>query len=309
MNLDIYNSLKQPPPDALKTIQGGRLKGKTDINPQWRYKAMTEQFGVCGVGWKYDIVNVWSEPASDGQLFAFAQVNVFILQVTGERAEWSDAIPGCGGSKLIEKEGQGLHANDEGYKMAVTDALSTAMKMLGVAADIYAGLWDGTKYRDVPIESKPPAQVPTASDKPSEATENDNPYAAWLFHCPLDEEPWVDGQYGKSHKAADSYHRLKDIIRTEATRLFGLFAATDAFYSEPKGKGRAWFVTDAFKEWLDKQVTHLPTWSKIADEMKVDLLWELKRAVDDIGADNHDPVVKAALEMGAEITSEEKALL
>jgi len=307
MNLDIYNALKQPPKEALKTISGGRLKGKTDINPQWRYKAMTEIFGVCGVGWKYEIVNVWSESASDNQCFAFAQVNVFILQPRGERIEWSDAIPGCGGSMLVEKESAGLHANDEGYKMAITDALGTAMKMLGMAADIYAGLWDGTKYRDTP-EPKRDIQQTTPSEEPSEATGNDNPYASWLHRCPLDEEDWVDGQYGKSHKAADGYHRLKDTIRTEATRLFGLFAATDAFYSEQRPKGKAWLPTEAFKEWLNGY-GDLPTWSKISDGMKTGILWDLKQQVDAIGTDNHNPVVKAALEMGAKIVNEEKSLL
>jgi len=36
--------------------------------------------------------------------------------------------------------------------MAVTDALSVALKMLGVAADIYLGRWDGSKYA---AEEKP----------------------------------------------------------------------------------------------------------------------------------------------------------
>lgn len=148
-NLAIYNALKQPPKEALKRIEGGRLSGKTDINPQWRYKAMTEQFGICGIGWKYEIVRVFSEPGDEGQVFAFAEVNLFIKQ-----GEWSCPIPGYGGSMLVEKEKAGLHANDEGYKMAITDALSTSMKMLGVAADVYAGLWDGTKYTDSREETK-----------------------------------------------------------------------------------------------------------------------------------------------------------
>ena len=146
-NLEIYNALKQPPKEALRTIQAGRLKGKTDINPQWRYKAMTEQFGVCGVGWKYEITQVFSEPASEGQVFAFAAINLY----TKRNDTWSDPIPGYGGSMLVAKESSGLHASDEGYKMAITDALGTAMKMLGVAADIYAGLWDGAKYRDAVV--------------------------------------------------------------------------------------------------------------------------------------------------------------
>ena len=42
--------------------------------------------------------------------------------------------------------------------MAVTDAFSTALKMLGVAADIYAGRWDGSKYRDTPDQLPPKTQ-------------------------------------------------------------------------------------------------------------------------------------------------------
>ena len=313
MSLDIYNSLKQPPKEALKTIQGGRLKGKTDINPQWRYKAMTEVFGVCGVGWKYEIVRVWSETASDGQVFAFAEVNVFIKLHPEEpkSEEWCVAIPGYGGSKLIEKEGAGLHANDEGYKMAITDALGTAMKMLGMAADIYAGSWDGTKYRDAPLAKPTKAwseftDIPMPGDPLRTVINEGNPYAGWLLRCPVDGEDWIDGQYGKSHKAADGYHRLSETIRNEAQRLFVMFAGTDAFYSEPRGKGKAWFASDAFKEWIDKHAYDepLPTWSKIDDGTKLELLWALKQDVDAIGADNHDPVVKAALEMGAKIVEE-----
>jgi len=156
-NLEVYNALKQPPKEALRTIQGGRLSGKTDINPQWRYKAMTEEFGMCGDGWKYEIVRVFSEPASEGQVFAFAEIKLYIrreVDKTGEIEIWSDPIPGYGGSMLVEKEKAGLYANDEGYKMAITDALSTSMKMLGVAGDVYAGLWDGAKYTDTREETK-----------------------------------------------------------------------------------------------------------------------------------------------------------
>ena len=144
-NLTKYNKMRRPPVDVLKTIHGGRLKGMTDINPQWRYEIMTEVYGPCGVGWKFRIEKLWTEPGSEGQIFAFASILLFIK---GEDGEWSDSIPGIGGSMLVEMEKKGLHSTDEGYKMAVTDALSTASKMLGVAADIYAGKWDGSKYKE-----------------------------------------------------------------------------------------------------------------------------------------------------------------
>jgi len=61
MSMIIYNAVRNPPKEALKPIKGGRLSGLTDINPMWRIKALTEQFGVCGVGWKYIIAKQWIE--------------------------------------------------------------------------------------------------------------------------------------------------------------------------------------------------------------------------------------------------------
>ena len=143
-NMTIWDAVKQPPPYALKQIGGGRLKGMTDVNPQWRYQVMTEQFGICGIGWKYIVKRVWNETIPDGQVFAFAEIDLCIK--AGDI--WRDPIPGIGGSMLVSKEATGLHPTDEGYKMAITDALSVAMKMLGVGADVYAGRWDGSKYKD-----------------------------------------------------------------------------------------------------------------------------------------------------------------
>jgi len=144
-NLDIWDKVSRPPRAALKTIKGGRLAGMTDVNPQWRFKVMTETFGPCGEGWWYTIDKLWTEPGPEGHTMAFAMVTLRI-------AKHPTSIPGIGGSAMVAQEKAGLRGNDEAYKMAVTDALSVAMKALGVAADIYAGLWDGTKYRDIPTE-------------------------------------------------------------------------------------------------------------------------------------------------------------
>ena len=157
-NLEIYNKLSEPPKTALKQIGGGKLKGMTDINPQWRYKAMTDTFGMVGFGWKYTIDKTWLETAANGEVTAFAQVSVFVKQ----NNEWSDAIIGVGGSKLIARERDGLATNDEAFKMAVTDAFSTSLKMLGVAAAVYEGRWDGSKYSQPEIPR--PTEVIADSD-------------------------------------------------------------------------------------------------------------------------------------------------
>ena len=148
-NKEIWDRCKRPPKTALKEIGSGSLKGMTDINPQWRYEIMTEMFGACGTGWGYNIDKLWTEQA-DNELLCFALVTVWYKSQ-------DKTIQGCGGSKLIEYFSQKQYArsSDEGFKMAITDALSTALKMLGVGADIYAGKWDGSKYKEDP---PPPVQ-------------------------------------------------------------------------------------------------------------------------------------------------------
>lgn len=147
-NLTIYNTVRNPPKEALKPIKGGRLSGYTDINPMWRIKALTEQFGVCGIGWKYTITKQWTEQGANGEVAAFTNIDLYI-KVNGE---WSDAIPGTGGSSFIAKERSGLYTSDECFKMSLTDAISVACKSLGFAADIY---WnnDRSKY-DRPEETQ-----------------------------------------------------------------------------------------------------------------------------------------------------------
>lgn len=143
-NLQIWNALKTPPKSALKEIKGGRLSGMTDINPQWRYQAMTEHFGPCGTGWGWTITRLWNETTGQETL-CFAQVEVWY----NSNEKHVGRIPGVGGSKMVAAERGGVHNSDECYKMAITDALSVALKMLGVGADVYLGQLD-SKYAAVP---------------------------------------------------------------------------------------------------------------------------------------------------------------
>lgn len=141
-NLRFYERLRDCPETALRTIQAGRLKGKSDINPVWRIKAMTEIFGPCGIGWRYEITRQW-ELTFGQEVKAFVNINLYYMDEDGV---WSLPIPGTGGATLVEVGKQGLYVNDEGYKMALTDALSVAMKSLGVAADVYYSRDKTTAY-------------------------------------------------------------------------------------------------------------------------------------------------------------------
>lgn len=140
-NMTIYNAARSCPSDALKPITAGRLKGKSDINPMWRIKLLTELFGVCGFGWYYEITKQWLETGANGEIAAFVNIDLYVRQ--GD--EWSKPIQGTGGSAFVAKENKGPYTSDECFKMALTDAISVACKALGFAADVY---WnnDRTKY-------------------------------------------------------------------------------------------------------------------------------------------------------------------
>lgn len=146
-NLDIYNKTREVPEQAQKKIKGGRLSGMTDINPMWRIKTLTELFGPCGIGWRYEITEKRLEKGANDEVAAFVDINLYIKVDD----KWSEAIQGTGGSTFVAKERKGLYTSDECFKMALTDAISVACKALGFGADIY---WqkDKTKYTGNPTE-------------------------------------------------------------------------------------------------------------------------------------------------------------
>lgn len=162
-NLNLYNKVRKVPDTAKKPIQGGRLKGMTDINPMWRIKVLTEQFGPCGLGWYYNITDKRIELGSNDEKVAFVDIDLFVKY--GD--EWSKPIQGTGGSSFISKERNGLYTSDECFKMALTDAISVSCKALGIGADVYFEK-DRSKYDDQPepdTATKDKFQEPPRVDK------------------------------------------------------------------------------------------------------------------------------------------------
>lgn len=130
-NLSIYEKVRDVPDTAKKQFDNGTFKG-TDINPMWRIKVLTDQFGPCGIGWYYEVLSERAEAYGE-TVMAIVDLNLYI-KVNGE---WSKPIYGTGGNTLVKATTKGLKPSDEGYKMALTDALSVACKALGIGADVY----------------------------------------------------------------------------------------------------------------------------------------------------------------------------
>ena len=138
-----FSIMARPPQEALNTIQFGRLKGKSDINPQWRIEALTEVFGLCGVGWHFEVLgSTFVDVPATEEKMVYVTVAIYVKEDSGE---WSKPVIGVGGDFVIIRDKNGLHGNDEAMQMAVTDGLGKAAKCLGIASDVYRGKYD-SKY-------------------------------------------------------------------------------------------------------------------------------------------------------------------
>jgi len=161
----LWDRLGKTDPSATKGFQrAGGFKG-TAIKPMWSFRRMTEEFGACGQGWginepKFQIVETNDEP------LVFCTVSIW----HGAR---DNIVFGVGGDKAMGKNRNGSFTDDEAFKKSFTDAITNALKLIGVGADVHMGLFDDSKYvseakaefaekRENPHVTRPEDIVPAA---------------------------------------------------------------------------------------------------------------------------------------------------
>lgn len=139
-NLRHWSVLSKTDPAHTKGFQrAGGFKG-TAIKPIYTVEKMTEHFGPCGVGWGMSKPEFTTMPVLD-EILVYCTVALW-YDDAGKRGE----VFGVGGDKVLTKQSSGLRSNDEAFKAAYTDALSNAMKQIGMSADVHMGLFDDDKY-------------------------------------------------------------------------------------------------------------------------------------------------------------------
>ena len=162
-NLEFWNALKRTDPKATKPFQRpGGFRG-TQIDPAWRLQMMTEVFGPVGKGWGYEQMD-WT--IAERMVFICARV-WYLDPASGEKC-WTG--PQWGGTERVRRNRDGTERpDDECFKMSMTDAIGKCMLQVGLAADIYLGQFDDSKYREesevfYTVKSNPELQ-PSAIEK------------------------------------------------------------------------------------------------------------------------------------------------
>lgn len=161
-NLELWEKLGKTDPSHTKQFKRGGGFAGTAIKPMWSYKRMTEEFGPCGTGWGIGEPSFQVVPGPEGEVLVFCTASIWY---GADKA----TVFGVGGDKAVGKNKYGLQTDDEAFKKAFTDAITNALKMIGVGADVHMGMFDDNKYvntmRDEFSEPRPEAKKTSADDQ------------------------------------------------------------------------------------------------------------------------------------------------
>jgi hypothetical protein len=165
-NRAMWDLLQYTEGSATKPVEG---KGRpmTDINPTWRMMRMTEMFGPCGKGWGWTIDREWESEAG-GRKYANVKMTLWWSEDNGKTRYYVG--PHIGGTDMTQ-------GKDEAYKQSVTDAFGKCASMIGVAADVYMGKWNDSKYHNeassaVEAQRNPDLQPPGIEKFEADLKEN-----------------------------------------------------------------------------------------------------------------------------------------
>lgn len=159
-----WDALKKTDPAHTKRFdRAGGFKG-TATKPIYLIERLTEHFGPAGIGWGTTEPRFHVERIGEDVL-VFCTIGLWYLDADKR----SEPVYGTGGDNLRLNRKAGPLPNDEAFKAAQTDALSNAMKLIGVLADIHMGMHDDDKYvRSLKEEFAEENAAPAAQQKLSE---------------------------------------------------------------------------------------------------------------------------------------------
>lgn len=153
-NTELWDKLGRTDPKHTKGFsRAGGFKG-TALKPMWAYHRMTEEFGACGVGWGINAPTFQTVATTEGEVLVYCTVSIW-------HGVKENIVHGVGGDKAVSKRKDGaMFSDDEAFKKSFTDAITNALKLIGVGADIHMGLFDDAKYvQEVAKEFEPPDEV------------------------------------------------------------------------------------------------------------------------------------------------------
>jgi len=139
-NKELWKRAFVTDPKAVKPITGKQYKGNSP-KPYWIVERLTDEFGPCGIGWGFTILNERMERLTENDVLHVAVLRFWYV-LNDKRGEFEQV----GQTKAMYQTKNGLLVDEDAPKKSVTDALVKCASYLGFAGDIFSGMWDDSKY-------------------------------------------------------------------------------------------------------------------------------------------------------------------
>lgn len=173
-NKEFWERVKKTDPKRVKAITGKQYKGNSP-QPYYLVERMTDEFGMCGIGWGLNILNERMERLTETDVLHVAVVELWYV-LDGKQG----SITQIGQTKAAYKtKDGGMLVDEDAPKKSITDAMTKCMSYLGFAGDIFSGQWDDSKYvQELTKEFEAPekkSRLPALTDDEAE-----DAYNAWM---------------------------------------------------------------------------------------------------------------------------------
>jgi hypothetical protein len=190
-NTKLWDILGRTDPKHTKPFKRAGGFSGTAIKPMWSYRRMTEEFGPCGQGWGVGEPTFQIVPGVDKEVLVYCTASIWYTEADGV----SRTVYGVGGDKIVThikandkyKTQERWQNDDEAFKKAFTDAVTNALKMIGVGADVHMGMFDDSKYVNTMLQefaeddAAPPPSPPPVDETyaPPPRKANGLPEVGW----------------------------------------------------------------------------------------------------------------------------------
>ena len=182
-NLNLWEAVEKTDPQYTKQFNGNGFGG-TSINSAYLVKKATEQWGMIGFGWGYEIVEERLDTGAaiynkGGEIIGNVITHTIRLSLWVKKGKEIGKVEHYGHTPYIYySQNKNYWITDqEACKKSLTDALKKCLSMFGFSADIFLGLYeDGSYVAEVEAQSA----INKSDNKEDEALKQKQEYADLL---------------------------------------------------------------------------------------------------------------------------------
>tara|TARA_Y100000310_G_C20689941_1_gene821571 strand:+ start:616 stop:1350 length:735 start_codon:yes stop_codon:yes gene_type:complete len=127
-------------------------QGMSSIDGYYMFQKATEAFGMCGIGWGYEVIE--EDYRTGGPIYDKGKTEVIAHEIDHMlrvkfwymQGETKGELTHYGITRYVYSSKYGPITDEEAPKKSLTDAIKKCLSMLGFCADVYMGKFEDDAY-------------------------------------------------------------------------------------------------------------------------------------------------------------------